>query len=466
MAELAAQGKRSGKFRHVFGEPVKTDKQFTELKAPLTSGESRYVSANDKFIAVSKSAGGGPVYILRNDKPGRIPGNHPMLSVQKGKAWDHDFHPFISNMIATVSDDCSVAVTSFPEEGLTENITKADVTMMGHGKKVVLCQFNPCANSILSSASYDRTVKLWNIETQQNIMTFKEPGDNIYSLEWNADGSKLAVTGKDKQLRMFDPRVPDEALSVAAFEGSKSSKVFWLPNLGWIGAVGFSKQARRQLKFWDLKDMAKPIFSTDIDQVSSVLMPYYDNAHGLLYLSGKGDGSVQYSEIINDAKKWYPLSQYRATEPQKGGGWMAKRACVTNKCEVNRFFKLTKNSIIPISFIVPRKSGADVFQADIFPDIPAGRPALSAEEWLGGENKPQVLKSMDPEKQGDDQGAAMVFTKKKTYQELEAENAQLQARVAELEKQLGIGGDEAAEEVAENEEAEAEAVADDEEKND
>jgi len=464
MAELAAQGKRSGKFRHVFGEVAKLDKQFTELKAPLTSGESRYVSANDKFIAVSKSAGGGPVYILRQDKPGRIAGNHAMLSVQKGKAWDHDFHPFISNMIATVSDDCSVAVTSFPEEGLTENITKPDVCMMGHGKKVVLCQFNPCANSILSTASYDKTVKLWNIETQQNIMTFKEPGDNIYSLEWNADGSKLAVTGKDKQLRLFDPRVPDEAFSVSAFEGSKSSKAFWLPNLGWIGAVGFSKQARRQLKFWDLKDMAAPIFSTDIDQVSSVLMPYYDNSHGLLYLSGKGDGSVMYSEVINDAKKWYPLGSYRATEPQKGGGWMAKRACVTNKCEVNRFFKLTKNSVIPISFIVPRKSGADVFQEDIYPDVAAGKPALSAEEWLGGENKEPVMKSMDPEKQSADDGSsAMVFTKKKTYQELEQENEQLQARVAELEAQLGIGGGDAAEEEVEAE-AEVEAAADDEEK--
>jgi len=444
MAELAAQGKRSGKFRHVFGEPAKLDKQFTELKQPLTSGESRYVSANDKFIAVSKSAGGGPVYILRNDKQGRIPQKAPKLSVQKGKAWDHDFHPFISNMIATVSDDCSVAVTSFPAEGLTENITKPDVSMMGHGKKVVLCQFNPCANSMLASASYDKTVKLWNIETQQNTMTFKDPADNIYSLEWNVDGSKLAITGKDKQLRLFDPRVPDEALSVAAFEGSKSSKVFWMPNLGWIGAVGFSKTARRQLKMWDLKDMAKPIFSTDIDQVSSVLMPYYDNSNGLLYMSGKGDGSVQYSEVINDAKKWYPLGAYRATEPQKGGGWMAKRACVTSKCEVNRFFKLTKNAIIPISFIVPRKSGADVFQEDIYPDVAAGKPALSAEEWLAGANKPQVMKSMDPEKQSADDGSgALVFTKKKTYQELEQENAQLEARVAELEAQLGISGGDA-----------------------
>jgi len=443
MAQMAAQGQRSGKFRHVYGAAAKSDKQFTEIKNPLTSGESRYVSANNKFIAVSKSAGGGPVYILRNDQPGRVPMNKATLSVQKGKAWDHDFHPFIPNMIATVSDDCSVAVTAFPEEGLTENITKPDVLMQGHGKKVVLCQFNPSANSLLASASYDRTVKLWNIETQSNIMTFKESGDNIYSLEWNYDGSQLAVTGKDKQLRIFDPRIPDEASSVQAFEGSKSSKAFWIPNLGWVGACGFSKSARRQLKFWDIKDLSKPIYSNDIDQVSSVLMPYYDNDNGLLYLSGKGDGTVSFQEVINDAKKCYPLGQYRATEPQKGGGWMAKRACDVWKCEVNRFFKLTKNSIIPISFVVPRKSGADVFQEDIYPDCYAGKPSLSADEWLSGENKDPVQCSMDPEKKEDDDGA-IAFEKKKTYQELEAENAELRARVKELEAKLGITDDAAA----------------------
>jgi len=441
MAQMAAQGQRSGKFRHVYGDTAKTDKQFTELKNPLTSGESRYVSANDKFIAVSKAAGGGPVYILKNDEPGRVPMNKATLSVQKGKAWDHDFHPFIANMIATVSDDCSVAVTAFPEDGLTQNITTPDVLMQGHGKKVVLCQFHPTANNVLASASFDRTVKLWDIERSSNIMTFEESGDNIYSLEWNYDGSQLAVSGKDKMLRIFDPRTPDEASAVQAFEGSKSSKAFWIPNLRWVGACGFSKTARRQLKFWDIKDLSKPIYSNDIDQVSSVLMPYYDNDHGLLYLSGKGDGTVSFQEVINDSKKCYPLGQYRATEPQKGGGWMAKRACDVWRCEVNRFFKLTKNSIVPISFIVPRKSGADVFQEDIYPDSYAGRPALSAEEWLGGGNKDPVLCSMDPEKKEDD-GGATVFQKKKTYQELEAENAALRARVKELEQLLAATAEE------------------------
>jgi len=54
------------------------------------------------------------------------------------------------------------------------------------------------------------------------------------------------------------------------------------------------------------------------------------------------------------------------------------------------------------------------------------------------------MKSMDPEKQSADDGSgALVFTKKKTYQELEQENAQLEARVAELEAQLGISGGDA-----------------------
>merc|ERR1719192_1445960 len=143
-----------------------------------------------------------------------------------------------------------------------------------------------------------------------------------------------------------------------------------------------------------------------------------------------------------DGQEGYPLGQYRATEPQKGGGWMAKRACDVWKCEVNRFFKLTKNAIIPISFVVPRKSGADVFQEDIYPDCYAGKPALSADEWLNGQNKDPIMTSMDPEKKGSDNDDGMVFQKKKTYQELEEENAALKARVKELEAQLGIEAEE------------------------
>eukprot|EP01083_Nonionella_stella_P310894 1106518_1 len=88
-------------------------------------------------------------------------------------------------------------------------------------------------------------------------MTYSELKDNIYSMAWNYDGSQLAITGKDKKLRIFDPRQSDEAAIVESFQGLKSSKVFWMQNLGWIGATGFSKSARRQLRMWDLKDLTK-----------------------------------------------------------------------------------------------------------------------------------------------------------------------------------------------------------------
>merc|ERR1739838_172965 len=71
----------------------------------------------------------------------------------------------------------------------------------------------------------------------------------------------------------------------------------------------------------------------------------------------------------------------------------------------------------------------------------AGKPALSADQWLKGENKDPVFASMDPAKATNDDGG-MVFQKKMTYQELEDENAALKARVKELEEKLGISSEE------------------------
>jgi len=192
------------------------------------------------------------------------------------------------------------------------------------------------------------------------------------------------------------------------------------------------------MKIWDLRKLEKPLFEVDFDQGASVLHPNFDNDNGVLYLVGKGEGNITYYELVNDDRIAYLLSAYRNTEPQKGGGWLPKRACQVWKCEVARFYKLTGNSVIPISFIVPRKAGAEVFQEDIFPDAYAGRPALQTDEWLKGENKPPVTVSMNPALRKDDKTSAPAgeFTKKKTYGELEQENQGLKERVAQLEAEL------------------------------
>jgi len=395
-----------------------------------------------KFFAVAKTGGGGPVYVRRLDRPGRFAPNTPTISVHKGVVFDFDFHPFIDNIIATGSEDTHVCISKFPMGGPKKTITEPEVRLQGHGKKVALVEFNPSANSILATGSFDKTIRVWNIETGSTVCTYDGLGDNIHSMSWNSDGSLIGTTAKDKKLQVFDPRQPSAAQVVESFDGAKSSKVFWVPCLNWIGSTGHTKTAKRQIKLWDLKNMSKPLETNTIDQASSVLQPMYDNDNGVLYLVGKGDGTITYHELVNDDKKIYPLGLFRDNEPQKGGGWVSKKGLDVWKCEVSRFLKLTAKSVIPISFIVPRKSGEEVFQADIYPDAFAGKAALSAEEWANGQNKAPILMSLDPSVRQDlistDDDGNVQFVKKKTYEELVDDNARLKARVKELEVKLGI----------------------------
>jgi len=430
----------SSKYRHVYGVLPKPEWQYLDLKAPYTSGEGSYCHANDKFFAVAKSGGGGPVYINPLDNVGRL-NNMKVVNVQKGKVLDFKFHPFIPNLIGTASEDCSFCVTEFPEKGLSENIGQATLTLKGHQKKCHLMNWHPTANNIVCTSSWDKTIKLWDIETQHEVNNLVTQ-DATFSVEWNHDGSLLAWTDKSRSLTMHDPRVKDgEMKPIECMAGKKSSKLFWVPTYNWIGMTGFTAQAKRCIRMWDLKNMDKPIYDQVIDQQASVLMPVYDEDTHVLYTFGKGDVSVNYYECVNDNKKLQPLGVYRGPEPQKGGAFVPKRAMDTKKCEVMRFLKLTRNSVLPISMVVPRKAGADIFQSDIFPDCVAGLPSMTSTEYLAGENKPPVRKSMDPEKSGgasEQQAATLV--KKMTYAELSTQNEALKDKIAKLQAALRTAG--------------------------
>ena len=69
-----------------------------------------------------------------------------------------------------------------------------------------------------------------------------------------------------------------------------------------------------------------------------------------------------------------------------------KRGVNVMRCETARFLKLTSNSVMPLSFIVPRKS--DAFQEDLYPDTQADVPALTADEWWSGSNADPILVPM------------------------------------------------------------------------
>jgi len=422
---------RASSFRHVFGQPAKPENSFQGVQVQC-AGDGNFISSNGEYMAFAGRGGGGPVQILRNDQPGRI-GNTPKLLVHKAKVLDFDWSPFDNHVLATCAEDNLLKVSRIPQGGITENITQELVTLSGHEKKVIGLGWHPTASNVLASAGFDHTAKVWNVETQQAVLDFKH-GSELNHIRWNRDGSQLATTAKDKLVRIFDPRDSKAVASVEAFGGSKKAGVEFLTAHNMIGCVGFSKGSMRQIKLFDIRNLSVEAACEDLDQSAGIMIPYYDHDTSILFVAGKGDCSIKYFEIVAEAPYLHFLSSYSDTLSHKGLCFLPKRACKTEVCEIASALRVMNDSIIPVSFQVPRKA-ADTFQADLFPEAYAGIASQNADAYFAGGNPAPELTSMRPGERRAQEGAADVAAAaaKPSYAELEKQLAAALARIAELE---------------------------------
>lgn len=437
---MAGRYVRQSSYRHVFGTPAK--EPFLGIN-PLCSGEGSYIAANTKFFALPIAGGGGPVIIHPLSKPGRFGAKVPQLAVHKHSVSDCQFHPFIDTLIATGDEGAMIKVSKFGEEGLTEDVTEALVSLEGHNKKITLLSFNPVANNILSSISPDGTARIWDVEAQSEALCYELPDPNPLSLEWNRNGSLMAVHGKDHKFRIYDPRDSKAALTAKGFSGNKKSTILFADNLDLLVGLGGNNRANRQYGVWDPKKLDAPLELVDIDSSAGTFIAFYDSDNSILWAAGKGDASIRYFEVVKppagEKKHIHPLSEFRDQTSQQGGCFLPKRACDVSKCEIAVFLRIVKekHAVIPTSFQVPRKS--DLFQKDLYPDAYAGIAALEAKDWLAGQNAEPKTRSMNPKAKDQDAAPAASFNlqaKKASYAELEAEVEKLTARIKDLEAQV------------------------------
>ena len=284
-------------------------------------------------------------------------------------------------------------VWTIPEGGLTESIATPTLTLTGHGRKVGHVLFNPVADNILATTSADFLVKIWDISTGQEKFELGGHGEIIQSISWNYEGNLLVSTCKDKRLRIFDVRTSKVAQETQGHVGIKGSRCVTMGNSNYVCTTGFSRSSDRQVFVWDFKNLSSPLKEETIDTASGMLIPWYDGDTSMLYLAGKGDGNIRYYEWLDDEKGLYYLSEYKSSDPQRGIGFLPKRACAINENEVTRAFKVHPGMVEPISFRVPRR--ADGFQSDIFPDTIGPEPALTAEEWLSGKTSGPKLINLE-----------------------------------------------------------------------
>ncbi|XP_059573164.1 coronin-6 isoform X1 [Alligator mississippiensis] len=385
---------RQSKFRHVFGQPVKADQMYEDIRVSKVTWDSSFCAVNPKFVAIIVEAGGGGAFmVLPLSKTGRVDKNHPLVTGHTAPILDIDWCPHNDNVIASASEDTTVMVWQIPDYVPMRNMTEPVVTLEGHSKRVGILTWHPTARNVLLSAGGDNLVILWNVGTGEMLLRLDEVHtDLIYNVCWNRNGSLLVTTCKDKHVRVIDPRKQQVVAEKSKpHQGARPVRAIFMAD-GKIFTTGFSKMSERQLALWDLKSFEEPIALQEMDTSNGVLLPFYDPDSSIVYLCGKGDSSIRYFEITDEPPYVHYLSTYSSKEPQRGMGFMPKRGLDVSKCEIARFFKLHERKCEPIAMTVPRKS--DLFQDDLYPDTPGPEPALEADEWLSGKDAEPILVSL------------------------------------------------------------------------
>ncbi|WOO82822.1 Coronin-like protein crn1 [Vanrija pseudolonga] len=398
---------RPSKYRHVFGNRSKVN--YENAKISGSAWDTDLVTASGKYIAVNwQVSGGGAFAVLpsfspftpppQDGFPTKLPDILPLARGHTAPVLDTAWSPFDDNFVVSGGEDGKIFLWNIEDsifEGWGDDgWAPSDIAPVGKlnagGRKVGQVIFHPAAESLLTSASGDHLVRVWDIKSNQDapIIQLTGHGDSIQSIAWNAVGTTLATTCRDRKLRLFDPRAGTEAVRVTDGHGGiKGSRVVWLGDRDRIATTGFSRMSDRQLSLWDTTGLTN-LETISLDSSAGIIIPFFAEGNDVLFLSGKGDGNIRYYEFEGD--QFHFLNEYKTSEPQRGIGFIPRRSLEVNQNEIARAYKLANNGVEPLSFIVPRK--AEAFQADIFPPANSIEPALTAAEWLSGKTaRPKVV---------------------------------------------------------------------------
>uniref|UniRef100_A0A7S3PPJ2 Coronin n=1 Tax=Aplanochytrium stocchinoi TaxID=215587 RepID=A0A7S3PPJ2_9STRA len=374
---------RQSKVRHLFCKQSKPENSYTNIQTSPLSGFHHFIQASTKFLAYSARHG---VAVVPHGAFGKSAAQPLIIDGHQNHTLAFEFSPFYDNVLVTGGGDtkCEICLWAFPEEGLYENLHETDATYTGHTRNVDCLAMNHVVDAVLASGSKDKTVKTWNLETGQIQLDVDDFGGPICDLKWNYDGNIICASSKAKSVRFIDPRTGDVIDSLdEPFESmGHGTRISYLGNTGQVAMCGKDKE-RRILKIFDIRALKEPVGSTEIDRGSGQLMMLFDEGVNVIYVASKGSNTIKYYEATPDFPHVHHIDDFRAPAQTVGICMLPKRAVNVAECEVTAMLQLTREAIVPSSFIVPRKS--PMFQGDLYPACFAGKPAMSAKDYFEGE---------------------------------------------------------------------------------
>ena len=124
-------------------------------------------------------------------------------------------------------------------------------TLPGHDDLVISVSFSPDGKT-LASGSYDKTIKLWDVETGAEIRTLPGHDRQVLSVSFSPDGQTLASGSSDKTIKLWDVETGAETRTLPGHDGFVMS-VSFSPD----GKTVASGSSDKTIKLWDVETGAE-----------------------------------------------------------------------------------------------------------------------------------------------------------------------------------------------------------------
>ncbi|GJD16995.1 WD-repeat protein [Rivularia sp. IAM M-261] len=153
--------------------------------------------------------------------------------------------------------------------------------LVGHGDVVTRVKFHPDGNT-LASASWDKTVKIWQRDGKL-LHTLRGHTDAVWSINYSPDGKLLASSSRDKTVRIW--RVED------------GKELLVLPHKDWVACVGFSPDGKTiasmewngTMRLWNLQGQQLKTFKTH----NSPVVAIHFHPKGEMIATASRDGTAK-----------------------------------------------------------------------------------------------------------------------------------------------------------------------------
>ncbi len=123
----------------------------------------------------------------------------------------------------------------------------------GHSSRITAIAWSPDGKWI-ASASYDKTVQIWDAANGQQLFTYKEHHSHVNALAWSPDSTRLASASDDGTARVWEP-LTGKTLFVYQGHNGAVNALAWSPSLSTYGAslppLIASGGADKTVHLWD-----------------------------------------------------------------------------------------------------------------------------------------------------------------------------------------------------------------------